>query len=27
LHTPPTGKFGVQDILWLQERTTARVTP
>jgi prepilin-type N-terminal cleavage/methylation domain-containing protein len=24
LHTPPTTKYGVQDILWLQERTTAR---
>ncbi len=23
LHTAPTDKFGVQDILWLQERTTA----
>ncbi len=25
LHTPPTTKYGVQDILWLQERTTARI--
>jgi len=25
LHTPPTTKYGVQDILWLQERTTARL--
>ena len=23
LHTPPTDKFGVRDILWLQERTTS----
>ena len=23
LHTPPSDKYGVQDILWLQERTTA----
>lgn len=27
LHTPPTDKFGVQDILWLQERTTAKLAP
>ena len=27
LTTPPTTKNGVQDILWLQERTTAKVAP
>jgi prepilin-type N-terminal cleavage/methylation domain-containing protein/prepilin-type processing-associated H-X9-DG protein len=27
LHTPPTTKWGVRDILWLQERTTGRIVP
>ena len=27
LHTPPSDKFGVKDILWLQERTTAKLKP
>ena len=27
LHTPPTTKYGVDDILWLQERTTFKLDP
>jgi len=27
LHFPPTTKYGVQDILWLQERTTSALMP
>ena len=27
LHTPPETKWGVRDILWLQERTTSKLLP